>query len=229
MSQHGRPLVGSIFERRPRTSVSAPSTPKAIGSKTGFPTAQHRSKSVFARNREVEAQQQPVGVSSRVAGPPVVQPSLSGQGLLPSKQPDVGDWRAQMSEENERHIAAMTEEEREESRREIEEKFGKNIGDVLKRVRMAREVNEMQKKAVASLELDLAHSPSNANSSTEPSAHSGTHTRQYVLLTSSNTPKAPRILPPGTLSHPAPPVPRLADFNLRRTAGRTTLASPNSL
>jgi RNA polymerase II-associated protein 1 len=177
MSQHGKPLVGSIFERKPSPSVSAPSTPKAIGSKTGFPTAQHRSKSVFARNREAEAQQQPVGVSSRVAERPVVQRSLSGQGLIiPSKEPDVGDWRVQMSEENERCVAAMTEEEREESRREIEEKFGKDIGDVLRRVRMAREANEMQKQTVASLELDLAYNPSGANSSVEPSVPSGAHT-----------------------------------------------------
>jgi len=59
-----------------------------------------------------------------------------------------------MSEENERRVAAMTEEEREQERREIREKFGKNIGDVLKKARMAREADEKQKKTVASLEGD---------------------------------------------------------------------------
>jgi len=63
-----------------------------------------------------------------------------------------------MSEENERRVGAMTEEEREQERREIEEKFGKNIGDVLRRVRMARESQEKQKKAAASLEGDLTPS-----------------------------------------------------------------------
>jgi hypothetical protein len=56
-----------------------------------------------------------------------------------------------MSEENERRVAAMTEEEREQDRREIREKFGKNIGDVLRKARMAR---EKQKKTVASSEGD---------------------------------------------------------------------------
>jgi len=49
-----------------------------------------------------------------------------------------------MSEENEKRVAAMTVEEREQERREIEEKFGKNIGDVLRRARMAREAHEKQ-------------------------------------------------------------------------------------
>jgi hypothetical protein len=57
-----------------------------------------------------------------------------------------------MSKENERHVAAMTEEEREQERREIEEKFGKHIGEVLRRARMARESHEKQKNVVASLE-----------------------------------------------------------------------------
>ncbi|KAI0251103.1 hypothetical protein BJV78DRAFT_509089 [Lactifluus subvellereus] len=99
MSQQGKPLVGSIFERKPSSSASALSTPIATGSKTGFPTAQHRSKSAFARSRE--AQQQSAVVSSRVIEPPVVQPSLKKQGLTPSEEPDAGNWRVQMSEENE--------------------------------------------------------------------------------------------------------------------------------
>jgi hypothetical protein len=63
-----------------------------------------------------------------------------------------------MSEENERRVAAMTEEEREQDRREIEERFGKNIGEVLRRARMARESHEKQQNAVPSLEVDPAPS-----------------------------------------------------------------------
>jgi hypothetical protein len=59
-----------------------------------------------------------------------------------------------MSEENERAVAAMTEEEREQERGEIREKFGKNIGDVLRKVRMAREAHEKQEKTVDALEGD---------------------------------------------------------------------------
>jgi RPAP1-like, N-terminal len=56
-----------------------------------------------------------------------------------------------MSEENEKLVAAMTEEEREQERSQIGEKFGKNIGDVLRKARMAREAHG---KTVASLEGD---------------------------------------------------------------------------
>jgi hypothetical protein len=62
-----------------------------------------------------------------------------------------------MGEENERRVAAMTEEERAQERREIEEKFGKNIGDVLRRARMAREAHERQENAVDSLEGDTSN------------------------------------------------------------------------
>jgi hypothetical protein len=57
-----------------------------------------------------------------------------------------------MSEENERRVAAMTEEEREQERGQIRENFGKNIGEVLRKARMAREAHEKQKKTAASLE-----------------------------------------------------------------------------
>jgi hypothetical protein len=65
-----------------------------------------------------------------------------------------------MSEENERRVAAMTEEEREQERREIEEKFGKNVGDVLRRARLAREAHQKQKNGVVSLEGDISTPPS---------------------------------------------------------------------
>lgn len=155
MSGHSKPLVGSVFERKPGPSAPAPSVPQPNGSKTGFPTAQHRSKSVFARN---QARQQPAASSSRDAVPPVVQQASETNDLLPSEGLDTDDWRVRMNEENERRVGAMTEEEREQERREIEEKFGKNIGDVLRRVRMARESQEKQNKAAASLEGDLTPS-----------------------------------------------------------------------
>jgi RNA polymerase II-associated protein 1 len=86
-----------------------------------------------------------------------------------SEDPDVGDWRLQISEENERRVARMTEEERGEARRDIEEKFGKNIGDVLRKVRMAREAKQMEKRAAASLDSETTHGQPDANSSVEPS------------------------------------------------------------
>ncbi|KAI0292198.1 hypothetical protein B0F90DRAFT_1941691 [Multifurca ochricompacta] len=195
MSERDKPLVGSIFERKPSSSTSAPSVPQLIGSTTGFPTAQHRSKSVFARNREAE-QHQFTARSPRSAEPPIVQTASRMQELGPSEKrdSDTDDWRTRMSEENERLVAAMTEEEREEGRREIEEKFGNNIGELLRRARMAREADEKKlKKAatVASLESDLVH----------PLPDNTIHTP--------SVPPALRILAPGELSSGAlspPPI-----------------------
>ena len=135
-----KPLVGSVFERKPGFSMVSPSSPKSNESDTGFPKALHRSKSLFARNRGT--QQQSV-IPSHAAVPPVVQRAPRTQ---EQEELDADDWRLQMSEENERRVAAMTEEEREEERRQIREKFGKNIGDILRKARMARE-----EKTVASV------------------------------------------------------------------------------
>lgn len=150
MSERVKPLIGSVFERQPGPSAPAPSVSQSIGSKTGFPTAQHRSTSVFARNRE--ARQQPAALPSRDSVPPVILQTSRTKEPRPEEEPDTDDWRVRMSKENERHVAAMTEEEREQERREIEEKFGKHIGEVLRRARMARESHEKQKNVVASLE-----------------------------------------------------------------------------
>jgi RNA polymerase II-associated protein 1 len=130
-----KPLVGSVFERKPGSSMVSPSSPKSNESTTGFPRALHRSKSLFAQKRGT--QQQSV-IPSHAAIPPVVQ-----------RAPDTDDWRVLVSKENERLVATMTEEEREQERREIREKFGKNIGDVLRKARMAREA-----QTVASLQGD---------------------------------------------------------------------------
>lgn len=143
-----KPLVGSVFERKPGSSMISPSSPKSNESVTGFPRAMHRSKSHFARKRGAE--QQSV-TPSHAAIPPVVQRAPRTQ---EKEEPDTDDWRVQMSKENERRVAAMTEEEREQERREIREKFGKNIGDVLRKARMAREVQEKQEKTATSLEGD---------------------------------------------------------------------------
>ncbi|KAJ7660981.1 hypothetical protein DFH06DRAFT_1326228 [Mycena polygramma] len=136
-STHPPPLVGAVFERAP---ASTPSTPFAPASKTGFPQAPHRSKkSAFQRVREAAGATSSLKPRDHV---PVVVPSKreasrpSPSDEPPTKDPD--DWRAQMSRENELKVSAMTDEEREEERREILEKFGPGLGDVLKKVREAR-------------------------------------------------------------------------------------------
>lgn len=140
-----KPLVGSVFERNPGSSMVSPSFPKFNESATGFPMALHRSKSLFSRKRGTQQQS---AIPSHAAISPVVQraPRTEEQEEL-----DTDDWRSQMGAENERLVAAMTEEEREQERRQIREKYGKNIGDVLRNARMAREAHEKQEKTVAPL------------------------------------------------------------------------------
>ncbi|KAH9960104.1 hypothetical protein BC827DRAFT_1209135 [Russula dissimulans] len=168
MSDHSKPLIGSVYERKTGSSTPAPPAPKAVGSTTGFPAAQHRSKSAFARNREI--QQKPAVPSSRAAVPAVVQLAPRAQGLVPSEDPASVDWRVQMSEENERRVATMTEAERTQERREIEERFGKNVGDVLRRARMAREAMENQQKPISSPDGGPApDQPDAGNTDTAPS------------------------------------------------------------
>ena len=129
---HPPSIVGSIVERKPTTTVRLPK-PFSSG-KTGFPTVEHRSKSAFARNREDLRRS---GVS-KAQDVPLVKPSPKLTSA-PPPPPDTDDWREQISRENEQRVAHMTEEEREEERREILERFGENVGDLLKRARLARE------------------------------------------------------------------------------------------
>jgi hypothetical protein len=171
MSEHSKPLIGTVYERKTGSSKPAPPTLKALDSKTGFPTAQHRSKSVFSRNREI---QQPAAPPSRAAVPAVVQLSPRTQGSVPSNEFPSGDWRVQMSEENKRRVATMTEEERAQERREIEERFGKDIGDVLRRVRMAREAKKNQQEPIPSPDRGPApDQPGAGNEATTPSVPPG--------------------------------------------------------
>ncbi|GBE85474.1 hypothetical protein SCP_0706610 [Sparassis crispa] len=133
-----QPLIGSVLERKPGP-FSAPSTPISSGStKTGFPTAQHRSKSAFSRSREEKIRKNGL---ERLQGVPIVQPVA--QPAVPSNNQgsstaDRESWRRQVEEENERRVEAMTEEEREEERREILQRFGQNVGDILQKAKEAR-------------------------------------------------------------------------------------------
>lgn len=120
-------MIGSVFERKP-TSHSAP---KAFSSgSTGFPAVQHRSKSsAFARNRE---EVRKTGLS-RPRDVPTIVPSVKNPTPV-----DPDEWRNQINRENEQRVESMTEEEREQERQEIMERFGAGVGDLLKRVRLAR-------------------------------------------------------------------------------------------
>ena len=124
MSESNSAIIGSVFERKPGL---APIAPKAFTSgKTGFPAVQHRSKSAFARSREKIISARPQDV------PAIIQSNRK------TDSADSGGWREQVSRENRERVEGMSEEEREEQRRDIIARFGSGVGDLLKRVQQAR-------------------------------------------------------------------------------------------
>lgn len=152
-------IVGSIIERKPTSGFNnTRKTPPSTG-KTGFPAVQHRSQSAFARSREQArksaalSQQRTVPeVKTSVKVPPVTTQEVSSS------------WRDQISKENEVKVASMSEAEIEEERRQILERFGANIGDVLKRARLAREKLK-EKDVLPSFDMEV----------TSPSTKDGEH------------------------------------------------------
>ena len=131
---HKSAIVGSVVERKPTSSFSTPKA--AVSGKSGFPSVQHRSKSAFARNRD--------DLRRSVSKPkdvPIVLPT----NVHPAPT-ESADWRQQISHENEERVADMTEEQREEEIRQILERFGTSVGDILKRARLARETTSVTGK-----------------------------------------------------------------------------------
>ncbi|TFK90974.1 hypothetical protein K466DRAFT_516113, partial [Polyporus arcularius HHB13444] len=125
-------LVGSILERKP---IARPTAPSAPTTRTGFPAVKHRSQSAFARARGS-------GLQKREQQVPVVQSSSTPRPKDVFQSDATDDWRAQVEEENRRRVEAMTEDEREEERAEVLEKFGPGIADVLRKARAAREAKQ---------------------------------------------------------------------------------------
>ncbi|KAI5118017.1 hypothetical protein M0805_003454 [Coniferiporia weirii] len=166
MSQLPQSLVGSVVERPGISRSPSKITPSA--SSTGFPTVHHRSKSAFARSRETRQNGKHDAEGSRRRNVPTIQRSgtlLSGsqdlgrpekeggngdpsgvinisvsqeKPLSPSLSTDEGRWKAQMRQDNDRAIEAMSEDERKHHRTEILEQLGPNVGELLRKAREAR-------------------------------------------------------------------------------------------
>ena len=138
-------LIGSVVERKTPSWSNPPKS--SVQSHSGFPFAQHRSKSAFTRNRE---KQRNYGVSRPRDVPNVVSAPVqlsSEQGL------NSDNWRGQIGEENQRRVDAMTDEEREEEKRQIYERFGSEIGGILKR---AKERAAAKKETASNLTIPVS-------------------------------------------------------------------------
>jgi hypothetical protein len=162
---HKSAIIGSVVERKPTSSFS---TPKAAVTKTGFPTVQHISKSAFARNRD--DLRRPV---SRPVHPASSEPA---------------DWRHQISKENEERVADMTEEQREEEIRQIQERFGTSIGDVLKRARLARETRSVTEETINAGSIPVISEPRTSNERGEPYQLCSRSSRFTYLINSTISP-----------------------------------------
>jgi RNA polymerase II-associated protein 1 len=157
-------LIGSVYERVP-SKAQAPILPNLIAtSGTGFPAVKRREasngagsgrrgQSAFMRGRNAHATDVSASEAMSLRGPPIAQagpssiPPAKLQSLTarpshnlrmagPAQQAD--DWRSAVERDNELRVANMSEEEREEEKRVILERFGSGIGDVLKKARAAR-------------------------------------------------------------------------------------------
>ncbi|KAJ3769911.1 hypothetical protein FB446DRAFT_790950 [Lentinula raphanica] len=148
------PLVGAVFERKP-TSPKPPSSlqSRSASSKTGFPPVQHRSQksSAFVQNLENGRRKAASSTERPTRVPSIVYNADSGAataGPGPStikiqndqnSKTSSDEWRSQISAENEARVQAMTGEEREAEAREILERFGPGVGEILRRARQNRE------------------------------------------------------------------------------------------
>ncbi|KAJ3890475.1 hypothetical protein GG344DRAFT_49463 [Lentinula edodes] len=151
-------LIGSVFERKPSipkppSSSSQSRFTSTLNSKTGFPPVQHRSQksSAFLKNIE-NGRRKPELSSERSTQVPSIVPQsatpVPGPSTIQSqnqKQNGVSstdDWRSHVSAENEARVQAMTEEERADETREILERFGPSVSEILRRARENRERNK---------------------------------------------------------------------------------------
>lgn len=184
------PLVGSVFERKP-TSPTTNSKTFSNPGKSGFPAVQHRSKSAFTRGRD-DLKRGSASSLPRPTSVPTVVPASDAAGLDRSTPdtpegdtkpaPSSPDWRQQVSAENERRVANMTEEEREEERKEIMERFGAGVGDILRRAREARE-RETQRPSPS----DATDTQSNTVSSgRHPNASTSSTKRDFADMIETN-------------------------------------------
>ena len=134
-------LVGSVLERMPGSTLSSFRSPAP---KTGFPPVQHRTKSAFARSRDLSKQSTPN--VERPSQPPLV----TSEYLRPSNTPppsasNESKWREEVGRENEKIVASMSPEERELERQAILERFGPGVGAILQRTKRNREIRRDEK------------------------------------------------------------------------------------
>ncbi|KAG9308507.1 hypothetical protein JVU11DRAFT_11851 [Chiua virens] len=144
MSTDDRSLLGSVFERTTLHPPSVSSSRFTPIPGTGFPTAQHRFKSAFARARDGAISKGNGGVGRQNCASSIVSTQSIDD---PKPVPTNADaLRRQIQEENARKIERMSDKEIEEERRSILDQMGDGTVELLKRVQAARWRKEQQEK-----------------------------------------------------------------------------------
>ena len=131
-------LVRSVLERTPGSTSSSFRSPAP---KAGFPPVKHRTKSAFARSRDLSKMSSPNGECPSHPPPVVTSERLRVPTVvLPPSTSDEPEWRKDVGWENEKIVASMSLEEREEERREVLERFGPGVGAILQKAKRNREM-----------------------------------------------------------------------------------------
>lgn len=131
-------LVGSVFERPASTRLHHFQSTQSP--KTGFPAVKHRSEHGISKGKSAFLKSRESSGTAKRARPPVRARDDDDDDPAPYAPPTepIGDWRDQISRENEKKVAGMSPEEREREQQEIIARFGAGIGDILKKAREAR-------------------------------------------------------------------------------------------
>lgn len=134
------PMIKSIVEK-PTSSPNPPQfTPPQVPTLGGFPRATHRSQSTSLFSK---ARSKPL--PSRQAQAPVVQstvpipPPPTSRISFPQNLSDEQHIIDSAQRENEERIAGMSLEERQQEAKELVERFGGGLADILRKRREARE------------------------------------------------------------------------------------------
>jgi RNA polymerase II-associated protein 1 len=132
-------LVRDVVERHniPSSATNRKPFPNDAGgsSKTGFPVVQHRSKatSAFKRSRLEQGVQRDMNVArERPSNSTPKDGGLKATNLIENTLEDI-------SQSNAEAVEGMTEEERQRERQDIMDQLGAGIGDLMSKVKEARE------------------------------------------------------------------------------------------
>lgn len=154
-------IIKAIVER-PSGSVSAPRPPQPPSlpspSSSGFPAVPHRSQrkprtqtrqpsSAAEVASNVDAPHQDVSTTPERLAPLSARVTDAGPSRLPAADANLSEAervRREVDEENTRRVEAMTDEEREQEARELTERFGPGLLELMRKRRAAREAKEQR-------------------------------------------------------------------------------------